>query len=172
MQKHAQQFTALQHERPSKIETIWPLFAWPTCLLQNEGSCAHGFAWQKKVPYKRTPGFYKINKSYKNTARLQKHVPKMGLGIQFSYWNTVCKGPQAQPFGRGNFDVHILGMFGQFRTNLGDFIWNNRFVPGNWQLEPQVDFKWMFHACQCSVNYIIYRNECNSIYIYMYRWPI
>ena len=61
---------------------------------------------KKKVPYKRTPGFYKINKSYKNTARLQKHVPKMGLGIQFSYWNTVCKGPQAQPFGRGNFDVH------------------------------------------------------------------
>ena len=33
----------------------------------------------------------------------------MGLGIQFSYWNTVCKGPQAQPFGRGNFDVHRCG---------------------------------------------------------------
>jgi hypothetical protein len=60
---------------------------------------------KKKVPYKRTPG-KKINKSYKNTARLQKHVLKMGLGIQFSYRNTVCKGPQAQPFGRENFDVH------------------------------------------------------------------
>ena len=69
---------------PKQNRTIWPFFAWPPCLLQNESSCAHGFAWpKKKVPYKRTPGFYKINKSYKNTARLQKHVPKMGLGIQF-----------------------------------------------------------------------------------------
>ena len=94
---------------PKQNRTSWPFFAWPTCLLQNEGSCAHGFAWpKKKVPYTRTPGFYKINKSYKNTARLQKHVPKMGLGIQISYWNTVCKGPQAQPFGRGNFEVHRL----------------------------------------------------------------
>ena len=99
-------FTALQHERPSKIESFDPFFAWPTCLLQNEGSCAHGFAWpKKKVP---TKGHLakKINKSYKNTARLQKHVLKMGLDIQFSYRNTVCKGPQAQPFGRENFDVH------------------------------------------------------------------
>ena len=48
MQKHAKQFTALQHERPSKIESFDPFFAWPTCLLQNEGSCAHGFAWPKK----------------------------------------------------------------------------------------------------------------------------
>ena len=95
---------------PKRKRTSWPFFAWPTCFLQNEGSCAHGFAWSKNnVPYKRTPCFQKINKSYKNTARLQKHVPKMGLGIQFSYWNTVCKGPQGpqtQPFGRGNFDVH------------------------------------------------------------------
>ena len=30
----------------------------------------------------------------------------MGLGIQFPYRNAVFKGPQAQPFGKGNFDVH------------------------------------------------------------------
>ena len=34
---------------PKQNRTIWPFFAWPTCLLQNEGSCAHGFAWPKKM---------------------------------------------------------------------------------------------------------------------------
>jgi hypothetical protein len=86
MQKHANQFTALQHELPSKIEPVDP------CLLDQHVSykmralvpmVLHD--QKKSVPYKRTPGFHKINKSYKNTARLQKHVPKMGLGIQFSY---------------------------------------------------------------------------------------
>ena len=74
---------------PTKIEPFWTFLfdqQWPTGLLQNEGSCAHGFAWKKKtVPYKSPPGFYKDQKCYKKTAHLQKHVPKMVLGIQFSY---------------------------------------------------------------------------------------
>ena len=67
----------------------------PMVLHDQKKSSLQKDTWQKK-----------INKSYKNTARLQKHVLKTGLGIQFSYRNTVCKGPQAQPFGRENFDVH------------------------------------------------------------------
>ena len=109
---NAKQITALQKWAPEQNRTIWHFFTWPTCLLQNEGSCAHGFAWPKNnVPYKRTPGFYKIQKFYKNTAHLQKHVHKAGLGMQFSYWNAVRKGPQAQPFGSGNFDVRSFGWY-------------------------------------------------------------
>ena len=61
---------------------------------------------KKHVPYKSTLGFYKIQKFYKNTAHLQKYVLKLGLGKHFSYWNWARRGPQAQPFGSGNFDPH------------------------------------------------------------------
>ena len=85
MQKHAKQFTALQHERPSKIEPVDPFLLDQHVSYKMRALVPMVLHDKKKVPCKRTPGFYKINKSYKNTARLQKHVPKMGLGIQISY---------------------------------------------------------------------------------------
>ena len=131
---NAKQITALQKWAPEQNRTIWPFFTWPTCLLQNEGSCAHGFAWPKNnVPYKRTPGFYKIQQFYKNTAHLQKHVHKAGLGMQFSYWNAVRKGPQAQPFGSGNFDVHYIYMYNRNIISMVENIklsWNHQRVFG------------------------------------------
>ena len=76
---------------------------------------------KKHVPYKSTLGFYKIQKFYKNTAHLQKYVIKLGLGKHFSYWNWARRGPQAQPFGSGNFDPHPLCINDGFSIAMFDY---------------------------------------------------
>jgi hypothetical protein len=85
MPTKCKQITALQNERPSKIEPFDPFLLDQHVSYKMRALVLMVLHDQKNVPYKRTPGFYKIKKCYKNTARLQKHVPKTGLGMQFSY---------------------------------------------------------------------------------------